>query len=289
MAKRNRKSRLFVETSGVIYRRHGHSLQQSAVDEAVANGSPQVSLFIRMEYLRGFILNLIELYCLIKESSSVDDAMIDWAQKVKQERKLKVFLLTMTSWLCGQPDWRDSQKSLRRLGELTIRLVRECDEEFPSRIEDRTACRLGKIGFPNVPFQESLLLRFYERFKETQDGIPGCDLCRFREWQQRDLSRRAIDLCSESQRQTYRQYKGYVAQAERLEAEVAKTDARAKCRTCERLGDSIIVLQMPKKAILVTADRAFVPFTTILGREIRLLPSLPELKRQLNAAETTTG
>ena len=142
--------------------------------------------------LRGFILNLIELYCLIKESSSVDDAIIDWAQKVKQERKLKVFLLTMTSWLCGQPDWRDSQKSLRRLGELTIRLVRECDEEFPSRIEDRTACRLGKIMFPNVHSEESLLLRFYERFKETQDGIPGCDLCRFREWQQRDLSRKAL-------------------------------------------------------------------------------------------------
>lgn len=287
MMKKNKKVRVFLETSGVIYHRHGHSLQKSAVDQAIANTSPQVSLFIRMEYLRGFVLNLIELYFLIKESNSVDDAIIDWAQKIMQERKLKVFLITMTQWLCGHSDWQDSLKSLRRLGELIVRLVREFDEYFPSRVRDRPSCRLGKLQFPNAAFREAVLLRFYERFKEIQESIPDCELCRFREWQQRYLSRQAIDLCSESQRHTHRDYKGYVAQAERLEAEVAKTDAHAKCRLCERLGDSIIVLQMPTKATLVTADLAFVPFTTILKREIRLLPSLQELKRQLNSEETT--
>jgi hypothetical protein len=56
-----------------------------------------------------------------------------------------------------------------------------------------------------------------------------------------------------------------------------------KCRFCERLGDTIIILQAPANAILITADRAFLAFGDILNREIRRLPSLAELKKQLES------
>jgi hypothetical protein len=49
------------------------------------------------------------------------------------------------------------------------------------------------------------------------------------------------------------------------------------------LGDTIIMLQTPEKSILVTADRAFLAFGDILDREIRRLPSLAELKKQLDS------
>ena len=89
MTTKTKRSRLFLETSGVIYHRHGHSLMQRAVQEATKDGWVQVSRFIRMEYIRGVVLNLIDLYFLIKESSSVNDALIDWSQKVNQDRKLQ--------------------------------------------------------------------------------------------------------------------------------------------------------------------------------------------------------
>jgi hypothetical protein len=58
--KRSPRQRL-LDTTAVVYRLHGHMLQQAAVGEAVADGDVLVQVFVRMEYLRGVILNLVEI------------------------------------------------------------------------------------------------------------------------------------------------------------------------------------------------------------------------------------
>lgn len=52
----------WLDTSAVLYLLHGHSLQQAAVRAAMADGPVVVPVFVRMEYLRGIVCNLIELY-----------------------------------------------------------------------------------------------------------------------------------------------------------------------------------------------------------------------------------
>jgi hypothetical protein len=277
-----KRPRIFLDTSGVIYHRHGHSLMQSAVREAIGEGLVEVSNFIRMEYMRGVILNLVELYFLIKESESVSDALIDWSQKVNQERKLKIVLMTMNQWLVDHEDWQDKLKSQRRLGDLIVRLAYDFDDVFRGRAKDQLQCRLGRIRFPRRIFAEDMLLRFYERFKAVQAGIPDCQLCQFKTKHQVHLTRKSIDLCGPVSQQKYVENKGYIAQAQRLVVISGKQFASPKCRMCEQLGDTIIILQAPSKAILVTADRAFEAFGDILKREIRRLPSLAQLKRQIH-------
>ncbi len=173
MTSRMKRRRIFLETSGVIYHRHGDTRMRAAVLHAVSDGVLEVSNFIRMEYLRGFVVNLIELYFLIRESDSVSDALIDWSQKVRQERKLKVLLLTMSGWLLGHEDWESQDKSLRRLGEQIVRLVYEFDEIFSGRAKDQLSCRLGRVDFPRRSFNEDTLLRFYERFRQIQRTVVG--------------------------------------------------------------------------------------------------------------------
>ena len=73
---RKHSRQLLLDTTAVVYRLHGHTLQQAAVREAVAGGDVLVPVFVRMEYLRGVILNLIEMWCLIRESVTVEDAFI---------------------------------------------------------------------------------------------------------------------------------------------------------------------------------------------------------------------
>ncbi len=280
MKKTTKRSRFFLDTSAVFYHRHGHSLMQGAVQQAVGNGLLEVSNFIRMEYLRGVVINLIDLYFLIKESDSVSDALIDWFQKVNQERKLKIVGMTMRGWLLGHTDWQDKGKSMRRLGDEAVRLVFEFDRIFSGRSLDRLECQLGGVQFPRRAFSEDMLLEFYEQFKAIQTSIPACLLCRFKSKQRNQLTRRGIDLYSPLQQQKYAANKGYVQQAQRLFVALASQDPVPKCRWCEQLGDTVIILQAPAKATLVTADRAFLAFGDILNREIRLLPSLAELKRQ---------
>jgi hypothetical protein len=286
---RKRRRRIFLETSGVIYHRHGHSLMQAAVQQAIGDGRVEVSFFIRMEYLRGVILNLVELYFLIEESDSVSDALIDWSQKVKQERKLKIALMTISQWLAEQEDSRSQEKSMRRLGNLIVRLVFEFDDIFRGLAKDRLRCRLGRVRFPQRTFSEAMLLRFYERFKAIQASTPDCDLCKFKATQQRRLIRKGVDLHSPAQRATHSANTGYVQQAERVEEALKTAETLPKCRWCERLGDTIIILQAPANAVLVTADRAFEAFGAILNREIRRLPSLAQLKQQLQGPPPTAS
>lgn len=278
-----KRPRIFLETSGVIYHRHGHSLMRAAVQQATGNGLLEVSNFIRMEYLRGLVVNLIELCFLIKESDSVSDALIDWSQKVNQERKLKIVLMTMHQWLVGHEDWQNKERSQRRLGDLIVRLVYEFDEIFTGRAKDRLLCRLGRVRFPRRTFSEDMLLRFYERFKAIQASVPDCLLCHFKSKQHTELTKRKVDLHSPTQQQKYAKNTGYVTQAQRLTSALATQSTTPKCRWCEQLGDTIIILQAPKKSILVTADRAFEAFGEILNREIRRLPSLAQLKQQLQS------
>lgn len=216
-AARGKRLRFFLETSAVIYHRHGHSLMHAAVQQATTNGLVEVSNYIRMEYLRGVVLNLIELYFVIKESESVSDALIDWSQKVNQERKLKIVLMSLHQWLVGEEGWQDREKSMRRLGDLIVGLVFDFDYHFKGRAKDRLLCRLGQVRFPRRAFGEDMLLLFYERFKAIQTGIPDCLLCRFKATQQNALVRKGIDLHGPAQRQKYSKNPGYVQQAERVE------------------------------------------------------------------------
>jgi len=47
-----------------------------------------------------------------------------------------------------------------------------------------------------------------------------------------------------------------------------------------KFGHGIIALHNPDNAVLVTADCSFEALGTILGHEVRLLPSLAQLKKQ---------
>jgi len=279
MAKRKHRRRVFLETSGVIYELHGERRMRAAVRDATSDGRIEVSNFVRMEYLRGVILNLIEFYFLIKESDSVADALIDWSQKF-QPRAVKIVMMSAQHWLVDQEDYNAKELSLRRLGDGIVRLVYAFDEHLNRRAKDHLKCELGRTNFPHLPFNENLLLDFYERFRAIQKIVPPCQLCEFKERQQKSVVRRGIDLHGPEQRERFKANKGYVAQAERLEGLAESTVTSPKCRQCERLGDTIIALHAPEKAVLVTADRAFVAFGEILDREVRLLPSLAQLKKQ---------
>jgi len=281
MTKKKRNARVFLETSGVVYTLHGERRMKAAVRDATENCRVDVSYFIRMEYLRGFISNLIELYFLIKDEESVSDALIVWTQtKVHQERKFVVVLMTISEWITTQDDWADYRKTLRRLGEFIIRMVCTFDETFSNRASDPMNCGLGRVDVPRRTFDEAILLDFYKQFTEIRERTASCDLCKFKEDQRRSLSNREIDLHSKEQRHRFKSNKGYCKQAERLERAADVAEMIPSCRWCERLGDSIIALHVPSEALLVTADRAFEVFKQILGFEVCLLPSLAQLRKQ---------
>jgi hypothetical protein len=232
-----------------------------------------------MEYLRGIVMNLIEMWCLIRESVTVQDAFVDWSQKIRQERKLKVILMTVPHWLGGQEDWRLKDLTLRRLGDLILRMVCDFDEKYSHRPGDPLACVLGRLDIARQGYDDDLILDFYQRFTSVQEGVPNCRLCDFRKAQRNRLRRGKIDLTSLEVRSQFSSNPGFVRQSEET-TEAANTKGRnPSCGWCARLGDTIIALQSERGVRIMTADRTFVPLGQLFGRTVVLLPSLAELKR----------
>jgi len=230
MSRKRSTARLVFDTSAVVHQLHGHTLQQAAVREAVGSAEVLVPIFVRMEYLRGVILNLIEMWCLIRESVTVQDAFIDWSQKMRQERKLKVILMTVPQWLAGHEDWRSKEVSLRRLGDLVLRMIRDFDEAYPRAPDDPLACVLGRLDIPRQGYDDDLLLDFYQRFTAVQEGVPNCRLCDFRKSQRQRLRRGEIDLTSPEVRTRLASSPGFV----RLRRAGPRRPARARDRSSAR-------------------------------------------------------
>jgi predicted nucleic acid-binding protein len=272
--------RYLLDTSAVIYRLHGHTLQQAAVTEATYGGTVEVPIFVRMEYLRGVVYNLIDMHSLIKESVTVEDALIDWSQQVCQERKLKVVLLTVSRWLTTQDDWPNKDRSLDRLGNFILRLIWSFDDAFPPPPADPLACVLGRVTIERQDYEDELLLDFYERFRAIRQGVPACQLCTFRQAQSRRLRRREIDLAGPEARRQHAGNHGFLRQADILQEADATGERTPACRWCDRLGDSLIALQAGRGVRIVTADRTFTALGDLLGVPVVLLPSLAELKRR---------
>jgi predicted nucleic acid-binding protein len=277
--------RYLLDTSAVIYRLHGHALQKAAVEEATAGGKVEVPVFVRMEYLRGVVYNLIDMHSLIKESVTVEDALIDWSQQVGQERKLKVVLLTVSRWLSSHDNWASKDLSLERLGNLILHLIWSFDDTLPQPPADPLACVLGRVSIDRQDYADELLLEFYESFRAIRHGQPDCRLCTFRQVQQRRLCRRNIDLAGPEARRRHARNPGFLRQAKVLRESDATAQRKPGCRWCERLGDALIALQAKRGVRVVTADRTFSALGELLGVSVVLLPSLAELKRR--ATETT--
>jgi hypothetical protein len=185
--------------------------------------------------------------------------------------------VTIAEWIASEEGSLNEAITLRRLGREIVRIVRQFDRWFPNQ-HDPLSCELGSLSFSRQTFNEEMLRDFKKNFDRIFHGTPKCGLCQFRARQIRGLKAKGIDLYSEEQRRKYRRHR-YIRQAKHIEKAVATTEKQPSCRWCEKLGDTIIALHSPQDAVLVTGDMVFVPLTFLLGKEIRLIPSLAQLKK----------
>ena len=272
----------FADTTVVYYLLHGHSLQTAAVRNAARGGTIAVSNFVKGEYIRGYVIGLIDLYSAIKEEQSVEDGIhIFLADMGRHPRKVANALQSTTGWLCGFEDSRIVDKTLRRLGEYVRGCLSRFDLQFSTRSRDRLNCEIGILSFPQQTYDEAQLFDFYREFEQVKDG-PTCSQCDFRKAEQAKLIAAGIDLYGPVQQAAYAGHEGYVKQAKNIDKAVRSPLTSPSCWYCDRLGDSIIALSTPDGAVLLTGDEAsFQALAAILGQKPpELIPSLQKLREQ---------
>src|SRR5258708_35772119 len=109
----SKKDTYFADTTIVYYRLHSHSLLKQALSQATGGGLVVVSNFVRGEYLRGFVVGLIDLYATIKEENAVEDGIhVFTSQMGGHPRRLGNALQSVTQWLCGLEDLAEGNTTL---------------------------------------------------------------------------------------------------------------------------------------------------------------------------------
>ena len=272
----------FADTTIVYYRfDNSHSLLKRAVRDAVGNGTTVTSLFVRGEFIRGYVVGLIELYYAIKEERSVRDGIAHFSAQMgnRHPRKVANAFTSTLGWLSGLEDATDVAKTLRRLGEYIRSTLFRFDQAFPRRSSDPLRCEIGLLSFPHETYRESLIEEFYEEYVQTREQ-PACDQCQFRTEQQQQLAKHSIDLYGPGQQTRYSKQKGYVQQAQRMDQAVRSKKTEPSCWYCDRLGDTIIALSTPPGTTILTGDKqSFPALAEILGKPLKLIPALAELRQ----------
>jgi len=278
----------FCDTTIVYFKLHGHSLHQQAVREVAATGRLVLSNFVRGEYIRGYVVGLIELFFAIKEEGSVRDGITIFNGEMgNRPRKLANAFQSTVRWLGGHDDSEHVETTLRRLGELIRRLLFNLDDEFPTRSRDPLACEIGVLAFPRSTYEDGHIYDFYEQFQAVLER-PECAQCEFRDQQHRELGSKGVDLYGQQQRTKYSQYKDYVKQAEWVEKALRSDLQRPSCWYCERLGDTIIALSTPDGMTILTGDKkSFPALADILDKPIKPIPPVNDLRRESDSASHT--
>ena len=271
----------FCDTTVLYFKLHGHSLHKAAVRNAAAAGRLVTSNFVRGEYIRGYVVGLIDLFFAIKEENSVPDGIsVFSAEMGNRPQKLANAFQSTVRWLCDHEDWKNVERTLRRLGDLIRSLLFDLDDEFPTRSRDPLACELGILTFPRSTYDSDHIFDFYEEFMAVLER-PTCRQCEFRDEQQKELNAKGVDLHSKQQRSKYSQYEGYVKQAEWVDKAVRSHLQHPSCWYCERLGDTIIALSAPSGMTILTGDKkSFPALADILGKPVEVIPPVQELRPQ---------
>ncbi len=272
---------LFVDTTVVYYRLFGPPRQQAYVQQLAREHELGLTLFVKGEFIRGYLEGLIALYCTIREENSVRSGMqLFAADEGLRPRRLSNAFTSTIDWLYQHGESEDVSLTLNRLCQYIAKTLLWFDLDFPVRTIDSLRCEIGLLGFPSEVSTEDDLLDLAQRLRDIRNS-PGCDQCRFRESQIKRLAESNIDLNSPDQQQRFQDHAGYVSQA-RL-AEQARNTARPtpSCWYCDRLGDTIIALSCPSGSTILTGDKqSFPAFGQILGIPIHLIPSEQQLRQK---------
>jgi hypothetical protein len=271
----------FCDTTILYYKLLGPPIHKAEVAARSVAGRLVLSGFVIGEFIRGYISGMLQLYMVIKEENDVREGCRVFADDAVtlNPRGLRNAFQVIVEFLLRQEDCDTVEKTLRRIADHIRNLLFDLDDEFPTREVDPLRCPIGHLRFPKEELEERHVLDFWESLQAITDQ-PQCHQCLFRDEQQKELVGHGVDLYSKERREEHRKSKGYVRQAKWMEMAARSKKNGPTCWYCNRLGDSIISLSCPDRAVILTGDRSSFPILAkLLGISVDIIPSEKELKR----------
>jgi hypothetical protein len=235
-----------------------------------------VSRFVKMEFRRSFLVNLIEFFFVLDmpHIESVDDAAIFWSNKFKTSQ-LKAILQIVSKLFETQKinssSATEKEKALLALGQL-IKRYETLLEGFTDIGRHSTRCARANVPL-DVDLQNirSDLHTFLDRFNDVKTCRDRCVVDEFLLTRNRTAVERFVVLGHSLANKT--ETKGFKRIAENLEEILRDGSSACSCKRCEKIGDAVIALDTPRNFSIQHTDYAFDSLCDSLGQHHQRHPS----------------
>jgi hypothetical protein len=264
--------KLFVETSVPRKLLLGHPLSKKQITSHIGQAKCWSSQYVRMEFKRSVVQNLIHVYNVAQEEDTPADTLNVIAETFSD--RLPKLLLGAISNLVNQSDISNNkQKFLYKLETLIHFAEQFLDDLVEDYVNSETGCPLAKASTKTS----------YEKFLEEIDCKTECRVEQLWSKNHGNLKRLSGPLSTQA---PHSRNKGFTKPLNLVRQAIADPSRPKSKRNCMAAGDFVIALEMPKQYRMLTFDLAFESICQILGKEVFRFPALSTLTAQRPSAST---
>lgn len=258
--------KLFLETSVPRKRLFGHSLSRKQIDDFIGESKCWSSQYVRMEFKRSVVQNLILVYNVAQEEDTPADTLNVISETFSN--RLPKLLLSALSTLANEPDLiSNKQKFLFKLQTLIELAEQYLDDLVEDYVNNETGCPLARAST-----KES-----YEKFLDEIDCKADCRVERL--WRRSKDNLKRLTGVQSTQR-PHSLNRGFTTPLPLITQAIGEPSAPKSKLNCMKAGDFVIALEMPKQYRMLTFDRAFESICQIIGKEFYRFPALSDLRAE---------
>ena len=263
------KPKWFLETSVFINRFLGHSLLKHKIKAVIGTEPCYTSFFVFYEFKRCVIKTLIELYFQVLEEDQPSDAIAYYKENFSN-RENKIVIGAISALISNEDLTNNKLKFLINLERLILDILEQMGNSIKEFVSNQAKCQLGKVAISSSEDFE----KFISQIKCRAD----CDIASF--WKAHlDILKILTQKENVELHQKNKEFNKFLP----LLYEVIKNyKVGQTIQNCSKLGDVIIAIEMPKDHTMLTFDRSFESLCQLMGKTVKRLTSLAELKKQLS-------
>ena len=257
--------RYYLETSVIRSRLIGLDVVRKPLVEKLRNQTILTSNFVKMEFNRGLICDVIEFYVALKDRNSIRDAVRWWSEEYKIRKHKNLQYIFADVFVDIQGD--DVQQGLFKLREKIKVLLNNFNFLIQRFEKNGTACYFSNVlldfELNKSPEEiENALIEFYQEFQNNH--VKECQIIELFGQSRAQLGKL---IASNSVQDGFEQQKDNLKKIEAGKLSFS-------CSTCGKIGDTVIALECPDYAILLSHDEAFENLCKNLGLKFEIIPSV---------------
>ena len=267
MKKTTKQNKWFLETSVFINRFLGHSLLKHEIKATIGTESCYTSFFVFYEFRRCVIKTLIELYFQVLEEDQPCDAIAYYKENFSN-RENKIVIGALSALISNEDPANNKLKFLINLKRLILDILEEMGNSISEFVNNQAKCPLGKAVISSI--------EDFEKFIDQTKCKADCNIASF--WK---AHRNILKILTQEENAELYQNNKEFNKLLPLLYEVIKDYKKGQTiQNCAKLGDVIIAIEMPKSYTMLTFDRSFESLCPLMGKAVKRLPSLSELKKR---------